>query len=63
VLPLFELPQTVWKFVEAIQESQRRQAEAQERIANELADVVTLLDEIRTALHEAEERGARRGQR
>jgi hypothetical protein len=50
-LPLSDLPQAVWKFLDAVQESQRRQAEAQERIANELADVVTLVDEIRMALH------------
>ena len=57
-MALFELPQAVWKFLEAIQESQRRQAEAQELIANELADVVTLLDEIRTALDKGEEKAA-----
>jgi Na+/H+ antiporter NhaB len=56
-LPLFDLPQAVWKFLDAIQESQRRQAEAQERIANHLGDVATLLDEIRVALHKAEEGG------
>ena len=57
-MALFELPQAVWKFLEAIQASQRRQAEAQERIPNELADVVTLLDEMRTALDKGEEKAA-----
>lgn len=56
-MPLFEFPQAVWQFLDGVQHSQRRQAEALEHIAAELSDVVTVLDEIRLTLKESGSEG------
>ncbi len=53
-MALFELPQAVWRFFDAVQESQRRQADALEVIAAELSDIETALEEIRQTLQTGE---------
>jgi len=45
-MPTFEFPQAVWKFLDAVQESQLRHAQALELMLAELAGITTLLEEL-----------------